>query len=58
MQEPANELNKSAEQVASGEDVNLITAQSRREALGKIGRYSAYAAPIMMAMLSKQALAS
>lgn len=33
------------------------TAQDRREALRKISRYSAYAAPAMMAMLSKQAVA-
>lgn len=58
MQEPVTELNESAEQVTTGEDVAVIAAQARREALGKIGRYSAYAAPVMMAMLSKQALAS
>lgn len=31
--------------------------QDRREALRKIGRYSVYAAPVMMAMLTKRAVA-
>lgn len=58
MQEQFNELNTSNEPVASDEEASVVAAQSRRDALRKIGRYSTYAAPVMMAMLSKQALAS
>jgi len=39
-------------------DVTVASETDRREALRKIGRYAAYAAPAMMALFSKQALAS
>jgi hypothetical protein len=44
----------------AGADVDFTVASEtdRREALRKIGRYSAYAAPAMMALFSKHALAS
>jgi hypothetical protein len=45
------------EPVGTDADVTVAAEIDRREALRKIGRYSAYAAPAMMAMLSKQAVA-
>lgn len=45
------------EQAGSDAEVTVAAEMDRREALRKIGRYSAYAAPAMMAMLSKQAVA-
>ncbi|CAK0743939.1 hypothetical protein CCP3SC15_1290004 [Gammaproteobacteria bacterium] len=39
-------------------DVAVVADPGRRDALRKLGRYTAYAAPAMMAMLSRQAVAS
>ncbi|CAK0743952.1 hypothetical protein CCP3SC15_1290005 [Gammaproteobacteria bacterium] len=45
------------EQLTPEMDLAIVTDPDRREALRKLGRYATYAAPVMMAMLSRQAVA-
>lgn len=53
------EINTSQIEVKGADHVSLaVSEQGRREALRKIGRYSAYAAPAMVAMLTGRAIAA
>ncbi|CAK0743921.1 hypothetical protein CCP3SC15_1290003 [Gammaproteobacteria bacterium] len=45
------------DELAPGMDVTVVADPDRRDALRKLGRYTAYAAPAMMAMLSHRAIA-
>lgn len=52
------ETNTFQNEVTAADQVSLTASeQGRREALRKIGRYSAYATPAMVAMLSGRAVA-
>ncbi|CAK0743909.1 hypothetical protein CCP3SC15_1290002 [Gammaproteobacteria bacterium] len=45
------------DELAPGIDVIVVTDPDRRDALRKLGRYTTYVAPAMMAMLSREAIA-